>query len=57
MITKKQLKEFRKKECFCGEMDVDFCSKCNNPIEDQKPCIVCIVLNDLIKFAKRGREE
>ena len=23
MITKKQLEEFRKKECFCDELDVD----------------------------------
>jgi len=52
MIIEKQLEEFRKKECFCDELDVDFCSKCNSPIEEQRPCILCKFVNDLKEFVK-----
>ena len=60
MITNKQLEEFRKKECYCGDLaEIDTCEKCGQELQEWKgtKCMVCNWVDSLKKFANSGESE
>ena len=59
MIDKKQIEEFRKRNCYCSDInEPGICSKCgqDTPPKNDK-CIHCELINDLLECTQKTGSE
>jgi len=48
------LEEYRKKYCMCAEENSDFCDKCGQDIVEEKDCVICAIIKDILKEWRKG---